>query len=162
MNTLLAAADRLALSRERLRAGMRASAAHHPDAGRVGIDIPPWLVRWQHLPGAGILSEALLSWWARSPLRIAGQVAADVGRTALAPFARRHPLQLVLGAMLVGGLLSWTRPWRWALKPTLFAGLGPQLLASALAQVPMQPWLQTLAALMEKPATIRPLRPGRR
>jgi hypothetical protein len=162
MSTLLAAADRLSLSRERLRAGLRASAAPRPSASHIGIDTPTWLARLQHLPGAGILTEALLTWWARSPLRIAGQVAADVGRTALAPFARRHPLQLALGAMLVGGLLSWTRPWRWALKPALFAGLGPQLLSSALSQVPMTPWLAALDSLTARRRTDEILRPGRR
>lgn len=57
---------------------------------------------------------------------------------ALRPAARRHPLGLVAGAVLVGGLLAWSRPWRWAFRPGLLNGLCRQLVRDAVVQTAPQ------------------------
>jgi hypothetical protein len=56
---------------------------------------------------------------------------------------------LVLGALVLGGMLAWSRPWRWILKPALFAGLMAQLSAKLMAQVPLQSWMSLLTAFAQ-------------
>lgn len=126
MSSVLAAADRLALSRERLRQTMRSSAAATAQS-QTGLrnGVPEWLGTLKALPGVSILIEALLVWWSRQPMRVACQVAAEIGNAVLRPVAQRHPLRLVLGAMCAGGLLAWSRPWRWALSPSMSTVMGP-------------------------------------
>jgi hypothetical protein len=122
----LTSVARLAQSRERLRLALHgapaaAPATHMPAQG------------WSELtalPAASVIVDAVQAWWALHPLnatvRAFSSAAIDVAR----PVARRHPLLAVLGAFMFGGLLIWSRPWRWALKPTLFAGLLPQVLST--------------------------------
>jgi hypothetical protein len=112
LSKVLAAADRLALSREQLRQAMRASAAASQSQPGLPGSLPDWARSLKALPGVSILIEALRVWWSRQPLRVAVQVAADIGNTVLRPLAQRHPLRLVFGAMCAGGLLAWSRPWR--------------------------------------------------
>jgi hypothetical protein len=130
--TLRTACERLDLSRERLRQALLEGSAAAGDA--TGRQRPAWLQDLAALPGAGILIEALRTWWARHPLQLAGQVGVEAARAVLQPLARSHPLALLLGALLVGGVLAWARPWRWILKPAWLAGLGLQLFHETLAQ----------------------------
>lgn len=67
---------------------------------------------------------------------MAGVIAATTADAVLEPVAQRHPWRLVLGAAALGGLLAWSRPWRWVVVPALFAGLVPQLLSAALRAPP--------------------------
>lgn len=154
--------DRLALSRERLRQAMRASAAPqgsaaHLHTGRWAADL---LASLKDIPGAAVVIAAVTSWWAQHPLRLAGMVAADAATAVVRPVAQRNPLGLVLGALVLGGVLAWSRPWRWLLTPALFAGLLPQLFSKAMAWVPPQSWMAVLGALMQEqtrpPAQPRP------
>lgn len=150
--TPLSPAVRLARSRERLREALReaavtrrgASAARAAGSGRA------WLVSLKSIPGAGVIIESLSAWWAQHPLRIAGSVAENAAKAAVRPFAQRNPLALVGGAMLVGALFVWARPWHGLLKPALFAGLLPQLLARAMAQVPSRSWMAVLTSLVQE------------
>jgi hypothetical protein len=125
----LSAAQRLALSRERLRNSLQRPAA--PEGGNVVMD-------------------ALRAWWAQHPLRLAATVATDAAKAAVRPIAERHPFALVLGALLIGGLVVGARPWRGILKPALLAGLLPQLVAKLMAQLPLDSWLAMLASLAEQ------------
>lgn len=127
--------ERLALSRERLRGALlgesaagRALSRRHAGAPRSSR----WWDEIRALPGAGILIEATYHWWAKHPLRATALVGFNAVRSVARPLAERHPLGLVLGALVVGGLLAWRRPWRWVLRPAL-TGLLPQLLLTALA-----------------------------
>ncbi len=126
MSSVLAATERLALSRAHLRQALRDSAAA-PDR-------------------------------ATSPLHLAGKLATDAVKSAVSPLAQRNPLGLVLGAALTGGLLAWSRPWRWIVTPGLLATLLPQLLSRALGNTPPLPWMKLLTTLTrpqykpEKPA----------
>jgi hypothetical protein len=137
-------AERLARSRELLRQALGGTvatgAAAQPQALGTGA---PWWSGLMELPGAGVLLEALRTWWPQHPLRNAALVALHSALIVVRPVARRHPLGLVLGAFLAGGLLAWSRPWRWALKPVLLAGLLPQLLLTIMAQQARQAPLTT-------------------
>jgi len=127
--TVSGAIERLALSRERLRDAMLPPSRkrHVPDGHAlsegVGGLASGLVERLRALPGVLILLEAIEDWWARHPLHSAGVVAAEAARRIAAPIAERRPLTLLLGAVLVGALLALLKPWRWLLRPALFAGL---------------------------------------
>ena len=136
---LPSAAERVALSREHLRQALHDAAAPRRPAIDPLTGAPmsvPWLDRLKAIPGAGIAIDAIGLWWSRHPARLAVSVASHSAETLLRPIAQRHPLTLVAAAFAVGAVLAWSRPWRWALKPAVFAGLLPQLLMSALKDAP--------------------------
>ena len=150
LDSLLSPADRLTLSRERLREAMRDRTARRSSSPSAGAATTAWLDSLKAIPGAGVVVDALRSWWAQHPLRVASMVAADATKSVLQPMAQKNPLALVLGALVLGGLLAWSRPWRWLIKPALFAGLLPQLVSKALAHVPSRSWLSVLTSLMQE------------
>jgi hypothetical protein len=137
------AADRLVVSRERMRRAMAGASA--PGGDGAG---PAWLQGLKTMPGGQILSEAVGTWWAQHPLRLASMVAVDAAGALVRPTAQQHPLALVFGAFVVGGLFAWSRPWRWILTPALFAGLVPQLFSRAMALVPPRSWMAVLGSLV--------------
>ncbi len=140
-------ADRLALSRERLRQAMAPST---PRAAHANRSAGAWLDGLKSNPASAILIDAVTRWWGQHPLRLAGMVAADATAAAVRPMAQRNPLGLVLAALLVGGALAWSRPWRWLLTPALVAGLVPQLFSKLMALVPLQSWIAVLASLTQQ------------
>ena len=157
MNGAQAKVDRLALSRERLRQAMRDGTLSKGRASSQHAAGPAtaWFDSLNSIPGAGIVIEAVRTWWARHPLRIASLVASDAANAVVRPLARSNPIGLMLGALLLGGLFAWSRPWRWILTPALFAGLLPQIVSKAMASVPAQSWMAVLASLtqeQQKPA----------
>jgi hypothetical protein len=146
------AIERLALSRERLRDAMLPStrkrpAGEHAVSDGLGTLAAGLMHRLRAIPGVTVLLEAIEDWWARHPLHSAGLVAAEASRRIAAPIAERRPLTLLLGAVLVGALLALLKPWRWLLRPALFAGLLPALLARGVRELPLEHWLQIAAAL---------------
>jgi hypothetical protein len=145
--------DRLALSRERLRQAMSELSAPQGEAENRGAGgrVLAWLDGLKSIPGAGIAIDAVRGWWRHNPLRIAGMAGADAAHTIVEPMARRNPLTLVLGAFLLGGLLAWGRPWRWIVKPALFAGLLPPLIYKAMTHVPVESWISVFASLAQQP-----------
>lgn len=147
----LTPAERLALSRERLRIALSHSGA---GAGVRSATSPPGLldILKTALPGASVLIDTLSQWWARHPLHSSGVLAGSVVQTFLRPVAQRHPVALVAGAMVLGAALAFSRPWRWALKPHLLSALGPALLSSVLASAAVQSWIAAALA-KEEPAS---------
>ena len=148
----ITASERLAVSREHLRQAMK-DASSPPGEGmnqRVGGFVAPLLEALKSIPGAGVVIEAIRTWWARHPLRIPSMMAADASNAVFQPMAQRYPLGLVLGAAVLGALLAWGRPWRWILRPALLAGLLPQLFHGAMAQLPVQSWLSALTSLAQE------------
>jgi hypothetical protein len=141
----LSAAERLAASRARIagwleqhggrRRGKRAKA---PD----DTEDPSWWAEWRSHPIAGVVVEAVLGWWAAHPLRAALVVGDAALRDTLAPLARKHPVAMVGGALLVGAMVARTRPWRLVLKSALLAGLLSQVASRLVAQVPLDSVLQ--------------------
>jgi hypothetical protein len=150
------AIERLALSRERLRSTMMpppAKASARPSgAGSAGSFAAGLTDRLKDLPGAALLLDAVRTWWAQHPLRTASMVAAEASRKFAAPLAERNPLALILGAVVVGALFALTKPWRWLLRPALFAGLVPALGARLMRQLPLESWLRMFASVSARTA----------
>lgn len=135
--------ERLELSRERMRQAMQGTAAPRGDGAfgaRAGSTPNPWWESLKTLPMAGVVIDAVSTWWAMHPLRIGVVVASTAARALAQPIAQRNPLGLVLASLLLGVVVVWSRPWRWLWKPALFAGLLPQLAKQVLARIPSQPW----------------------
>jgi hypothetical protein len=116
--------------------------------------VPAWQAHLQSIPVLAVLAEAVSSWWMQHPLRVASTLVAETTRAVVQPLAQRNPMGLAVAALLVGGLLAWSRPWRWVLKPALFAGLWSQLLSKGIAHLPLESWLAALGSVVwqKKPA----------
>ena len=110
-----------------------------------------WLQRLKQLPIFSLVVESFDAWWAGHPLHAAGQVAAQASSAVIRPVARRHPFTLVLVAGAIGALLAWSRPWRWAFRPALLAGLAPQLASRVIANLPIESWMTVLGAALASP-----------
>jgi hypothetical protein len=161
---LSSAAARLALSRERLRREMLARSTPRSRAGSraasqgadaAGSSWPSWQERLKTIPGAAVVIDAIAGWWANHPLNPIASVAVEAARAAVQPMAQRNPLGMVLLALVLGGALAWSRPWRWLLKPALFAGLVPQLVSKLVAHVPLESWMG-FASTLGKPKPAGP------
>lgn len=151
------AVERLEVSRARLRIAMlppTALPSHAPATGALA-----WLERLKHQPTVAIVIDTLQSWWSRHPLRAAVHVASEAGNAVARPIAQHNPIALVLVAGVAGAVLAWSRPWRWALKPALFAGLMPQLISRVVANLPLESWLAVFASTASStPTPTEPLR----
>jgi hypothetical protein len=84
-------------------------------------------------------SEAVNQWLAEHPIKLASEVLSEVTKSVVNPIAQRRPLLFVASALVVGGVLVWSRPWSWLLKPAIIAGVIPQIISKALAYAPKQP-----------------------
>ncbi|WP_330832251.1 hypothetical protein [Piscinibacter sp.] len=151
-------AERLGASRERMRAWMlqvdgrqerRRRAAAAAAEGRS----PPWLDRLREVPVVGTVVEAVQAWWAKHPLRPVASMAQTVVRDTVAPVARRHPIIVVAGAFAIGAALVRLRPWRWMLKPALFAGLTTQIITRVIASVPLESVFESMASFGHRAET---------
>lgn len=129
------ACERLARSRERLHLALLAQPARPAGAAKdlLGRPLADWRDGFKSIPGFGLLLELATGWWARHPYRLVTSVVSDVASAAVLPTAQRHPLGLVTGAFLVGGLLAWSRPWR-LLTPALLAALLSRAVAAPAAR----------------------------
>ena len=126
---------RLSRSREQLRLALQGTAAAvGANTRQARSSGTTWLDNLQAIPGASVVVEAVGSWWDKHPLRVTAIVAATAATAVLKPIAQRHPLGLVSGAFVLGGLFALSRSWRWrwAVQPALFAGLAQHLLLAAL------------------------------
>jgi hypothetical protein len=84
---------------------------------------------------------ALEGWWESHPWRPATFVAGGLVREALVPLARKHPIGLVVAAMMLGGSLVWFRPARGLVKGLLIKGMVSQSLMGLM----QQPFIGNLA-----------------
>lgn len=148
----LTASDRLALSRERLRQAMRGNSEADGDSSsqRARGAASAVMDGLRSIPGADILIEAVGGWWARHPLRAAGLVALEAATAGVRPMARRNPLGLMVVALFLGGLLAWSRPWRWIVSPALLAGLSSQIFRKSVAKVSVESWMDVLLSMLRE------------
>ena len=142
--------QRLARSRERLRQVLAPPPRPAADNSAGGSG-KSWEQRLRDIPGIATALDVVKVWWQQHPLHAVSIVAGEVGRTTLRPVARRHPYALVGVALLAGALLAWARPWRWALRSALFAGLAPQVASRVVASLPIKSWLTVLGTLFSTP-----------
>ena len=149
-DSVASATERLAQTRQRLQIALAETIdAKRPRAALSDHASPAWMDELKAIPGVGIVVQAFSAWWAKYPLNAASAMAFNAANAVAKPLATRHPVPLVLAALMLGGLLAYSRPWRWILKPALFAGLMAQLSAKLVAQVPLQSWMSLLTAFAQ-------------
>ena len=153
----LTAEQRLKVSRERMRLAMvtpsrPARASFTPGDSGIGKPTgPSWWEHLKHVRGAAVIIETLENWWRRSPWRTPVLVAAEASRTLVQPIARKQPIALVAAALVAGAAVGWLRPWRWIIKPALFASIAPQLARRVVSNLPIESWMGLIAKLTEPP-----------
>lgn len=148
----LTPAQRLAISREHLRAAMRTPAPRGRAAGIAGA----LRERVRSNSTLSLVLEIAESWWRRHPMRDAATLAGEASRAVVAPLARRNPIRFVLLAFVGGVVIARLRPWRWFLRRRLFGGLTRQVLSRVIASIPSATWLAMVAGLTtrgSKPAS---------
>ena len=141
--------ERIELSRARLRHAMLPPPAV-PAAGDPPAALA-WLERLKAQPAIAIVIDTLRVWWLHQPMRAVVHVASEATNAVAKPIAQHNPMALVLLAAVAGALFAWSRPWRWALKPALFAGLMPQLVSRVVANLPLESWLAVFTSLNSAP-----------
>ena len=145
-----AALERLAQS----RALMRQTLLQAAPASKTPLDglATDWAALLKALPVDGLLLELLRNWWQQQPIHATGLLVAEVAKEWLELQASRYPLRLAGAALLFGGLLVWSRPWRWGLiNPTLLTGMLPQLLTKIIGSASLLSWLAGLATQAQQP-----------
>ena len=149
-DSVASATERLVLSRHRLQMALAQTVeANRPRATTAEHTSHAWIDDMKAVPGVGTLVQIISAWWAKYPLNAAASMAFDAANTVAKPLATRHPIPMVLGALVVGGLLAWSRPWRWILKPALLAGVMAQVSAKLIAQVPLQSWMSLISSFAQ-------------
>lgn len=149
--TPLSAVERLEASRVRLRHAMLPPPALQPRQAETGL--LAWLGRLKAQPSIAVIIDAFQSWWVRHPMRPLVKLAGEATNAMAKPIAQHNPVALIMAAGLIGVVFAWSRPWRWALKPALFAGLMPQLVSRVVGHLPLESWL---AAFGSTPPDARP------
>jgi hypothetical protein len=141
--------ERIEQSRARLRQAMLPPLTLPAD----GSPAAPlaWLERLKDQPAIAILIDTLQSWWHRHPMRAVVHVASEATNAVAKPIAQHNPVALMALAAVAGAVLAWSRPWRWALKPALFAGLIPQLISRVVANLPLESWLAVFTSVNSAP-----------
>lgn len=149
------AAERLNLSRINIRKNININKNSQPEkadlhrkASGVGTD---WLHGLKSIPGGAMLIHAVNIWWSKQPLRTITVAAADAAKTVLQPVAQRHPVVLVAGAFVFGGVLVWSRPWRWVSKPIVVSSLLGPLFSKVIANMPAGIWTEAFNSMVHKP-----------
>lgn len=129
------ACERLALSRQRLQSALLAQPVVPAAATKDKLGLADWRDGFKSIPGFGLVTELAALWWARHPYRLVAGVVRDVASAAVMPTVQRHPVALVTGAFLAGGLLAWSRPWS-LLTPTLLGALLARAVAAPATRPP--------------------------
>jgi hypothetical protein len=144
---MTAATEKIELTRAQLRRAMTPPPpAPRKNYSRVKLEGqgPTVLDRLKALPFIGTIVDAIDSWWLSHPLRPVTRVVGQASNAAVRPFARTNPISLVAGAAIAGAALAWSRPWRWLIRPALFAGLVPQIASRLVARIPLESWMAGL------------------
>ncbi len=140
--------QQLQQSRERLRAALIAPLNTQNAKTKAGT--PGWQTSLMSLPGVSLVVDAVQRWWSQHPMRAAASVAEEAGKALIGPTAQKHPLLLMLGALMLGAALVRVKPWRWGFKKALLAGLLPQLISKVLSDMPVSSWIAVLSRLAQE------------
>ena len=150
-NAVIRASERLADSRQRLRIALLQSTNGKRVSDTLPSSSPPlWVDQLKGMPLIGSAVRSLDTWWAKTPLNAATATVFYSASTVAKPIAARHPFYLVMVAAVAGAALARSRPWRWILKPALFAGLAVRLSSNLVTRVPLQSWITLLTALTQR------------
>lgn len=155
MSALGLAEAELTDSRARLRAAMQAIVKPPPrvsnsDSGSLrGAKYVSWFDRLRFAPAVSLMVSAVNSWWIQHPLHLASVVAQAASRAVVQPIAEKAPIRLVLGAAALGGVIAWSKPWRWVGKPAVLAGLYPLMMSRVMPHAPTFSWTKVLMSLVE-------------
>lgn len=148
---MTAALERLESSRSRLREAMLPAPAKPSTSGATPPGSGAWLNRLKQFPAVSVVVDGFNAWWQNHPMRPIGKVAVQASDAVARPFARDHPIALVLIAAVVGAAFMRTRPWRWALRPALLAGLVPQVASRLAKHLPIESWVSMFGAALSRP-----------
>ncbi len=146
------------LGQSRLRLRQHLIALNGNQAGPAGSQpLTGWLGSLRSIPLLGTALDTVSGWWSRHPLRVVATVLAASTASAVRPVAQRHPAWSVFGALAVGGLVMWAKPWRIALlRRVVYAGLLPQLVSKALSHPPTTGWLSLAESVLRRGPTPAP------
>lgn len=139
--------ERLAQSRERLRQAMRLGALAPRGTGAstsLGASGREGTASASATLGLPVIVQVLLEGWSRHPLRTAITLGHCAAKAILQPMANKHPVALMLAALLVGASVAYLRPWRWVVKPGFRTGLLPHLAYKTLSRIPLTMWWSVL------------------
>ena len=137
---------RLQQSRARMQRALSASAPSEPSANsrQPSPALADLLTKLRSIPAAKVLLDAVGSWWSQQPAGVLLRVGSTAASTLMKPLVERHPVALILGALAFGGLLAWSWPWRWLMRPAAISGWLPRFAAGVAAQIPLSVWLSLL------------------
>ena len=159
-------ATALALQRmEDSRSCIRRALASSPigqsnDAAHPPSKVGDLLVTLRAVPAARVLMDAISAWWAMQPVGKIVTLGAAATTTLMKPVAQRHPYALVVGALLFGGALAWSKPWRWLMRPTPLAHWLPRFAAGVAAQIPLSVWVELLRTAQGNSPATRSMKAG--
>ena len=94
--------------------------------------------------------DVLKSWWSQHPLRTAALIGEEAGNALIKPTAQKHPVLLMVGALVLGAALMRVKPWRWGFKKVLLAGLVPQLISKVVSELPVSSWMAVVSELIKE------------
>ena len=143
------ATERLEQSRERIRAYFDSRRPRARRAAEEAGETPEWLEKLRANPLFDGVADAVGGWWRSHPLYSVFTVGESALREGLSPVARRHPIALAAGAVVLGALLYRTRLLRRLLKPALFAGLATQIATRVIARIPLDSVLSAFSRFRE-------------
>lgn len=145
----------LEANRARLRLHLRETAGQLGSATKK-TQTPHWVAALAALAQGGTASDCILAWWKTLPLSRALDVVAHAAQDALKPVAQRHPVRLVVGALVAGAALVWLKPWRWVTAGAMAASI--VAVADQLARATPQKngWSAFIDLLFQKKGPPRP------
>ncbi|MDO9314942.1 MAG: hypothetical protein Q7T97_10400 [Burkholderiaceae bacterium] len=153
------------LEQSRLRLRQHLIALNGREAGPAGSHPPSgWLDSLRSIPLVGVALDTVSGWWSQHPLRVVVTLVAASAASAARPVTQRHPAWTMFGALALGGLVMWARPWRFApLRRAVYAGLLPQLVSKVLSHLPTDGWMTLAESLLRRdppaPASAGPVAP---
>lgn len=140
------------LEQSRLRLRHHLIALNRREAGLAGSHPPSgWLDSLRSIPLVGMALDTVSGWWSQHPLRVVVTLMAASAASAARPVTQRHPAWPLFGALVLGGLVMWVRPWRFApLRRAVYAGLLPQLVSKVLSRLPTDGWMTLAESLLRR------------